>query len=31
MLAAYALGDELEEQLANMDAQLAHLETGFTI
>jgi AcrR family transcriptional regulator len=31
MLAAYALGEDLPRQLAGADAQLAHLETGFTI
>jgi AcrR family transcriptional regulator len=31
MLAAYTLGNDLEVQLAQMDAQLAHLESGFTL
>jgi AcrR family transcriptional regulator len=31
MLAGYLLGGDLEEQLAQMEAQLAHLESGFTL
>jgi AcrR family transcriptional regulator len=31
MLAAYSLGDDLEQQLADIDAQLAHLESGFRL
>lgn len=31
MLAGYLLGGDLEEQLALMETQLAHLESGFTL
>lgn len=31
MLAAYATGEDLEKELAGIDRQLAHLETGFTL
>ena len=31
MLAGYLLGGDLEEQLSQMEAQLGHLESGFTL
>jgi len=31
MLAGYLLGGDLEEQLAQMEIQLSHLESGFTL
>lgn len=31
VLAAYTQGDDLQAQLARVDVQLAHLETGFTL
>lgn len=31
MLSAYLLGGDLHEQLAQLDTQLAHLESGFTL